>query len=302
MKKYLVKIELKSFLATPLLGDTLFGHICWGIFYREGEKSLNQFLQENKESPKILLSDGFPENYLPLPFLKSSSPEGQKNEKEIEISKKMRKKICYIPKKFIFDGEKLTFRKVLDYFKENNSPEMPFYQRTRNIIDRFTQTTTEGGLFTVREYYANGDNKIFDLYVVTEYEEKRLKELLLMAFERGYGADKATGAGIFELKSVEEIEFPEGGDYLLALSSFILSGSDKLSDLRANTITKFGKIGYSEDLSSVPFKKPMIMFKAGATFKKEENRVYIGKMMEKIHKNPDIVHWAYAPLIPFNQE
>lgn len=311
MKKYLVKFELKSYFSTPLMSDTLFGHICWGVLYNDGEKALLNFLEENRQKPKLLLSDGFPQNYLPMPLLKPDKGEDvneQKDRKKYAENKKYRKKVRYIKKDFIFEGKKISFKKVCEDFEKGNTdelkirahPEFIKVMRTRNVIDRYTQTATDGGLFSVDEIYLQGE-KIVDLYAVTEYEKDVLKKYINFGIQRGYGADKSTGAGIFEIKSIEETAFPEKGDYLLALSSFIPSENEILEDLRAEIMTKFGKIGDNHDFFQVPFKKPMIMFRAGASFMARENDIYAGRMLEGIHKIPGIVHSAYAPLIRFTQ-
>ncbi len=71
MKTYKAKIKLHSPLATRVMGDTLFGCVCWGIRYNADEGELTSFLNQFESNP-FIISDGFPEGALPRPLL---SPE-----------------------------------------------------------------------------------------------------------------------------------------------------------------------------------------------------------------------------------
>jgi len=71
MKLYKTTITPTSNFATTLKGDTLFGQICWGIFYSLEEKRLKELLKNYKENPFLVVSDGFREGYLPKPKMPS---------------------------------------------------------------------------------------------------------------------------------------------------------------------------------------------------------------------------------------
>ena len=44
MQLYKVSIKLKSAFVTPLKGDTIWGHIVWGIANHEGDDTVANFL------------------------------------------------------------------------------------------------------------------------------------------------------------------------------------------------------------------------------------------------------------------
>ena len=74
-------------------GDTLFGQLCWAIRNRLGEAYLNQCLEGyNNDQPFAVVSDAFPEHYLPLPKLPSIyfRPIAGEDRKTI-------KKRCWLP-------------------------------------------------------------------------------------------------------------------------------------------------------------------------------------------------------------
>lgn len=50
MQLYKVSIKLKSAFVTPLKGDTIWGHIVWGIANHEDEQAVEKFLAEEKSA------------------------------------------------------------------------------------------------------------------------------------------------------------------------------------------------------------------------------------------------------------
>jgi len=70
MKRYKLRLTLKSRLGTPLTADTLFGHLCWGMLYYEGQAALEKFLDDMQSSqPPLIIGDPCPEGFLPSPIL-----------------------------------------------------------------------------------------------------------------------------------------------------------------------------------------------------------------------------------------
>jgi CRISPR-associated protein Csm4 len=64
-------ITPKSAFASKLQSDTIFGHICWAIKYIYGENVLLRFLDGySTTNPPLILSDGIPDGYLPMPVLR----------------------------------------------------------------------------------------------------------------------------------------------------------------------------------------------------------------------------------------
>ena len=48
MQLYKATIQLESSLVTPLKGDTIWGHVVWGIANHEGDEAVSNFLNEEK--------------------------------------------------------------------------------------------------------------------------------------------------------------------------------------------------------------------------------------------------------------
>ena len=73
MKLYRFTLYPKSAMGTPLVGDTLFGQLCWAVRNRFGEARLTVLLEGYREQrPFMVVSDAFPQGFFPLPSLPSS--------------------------------------------------------------------------------------------------------------------------------------------------------------------------------------------------------------------------------------
>jgi len=153
---------------------------------------------------------------------------------------------------------------------------------------------------------------IFDIYIYSIYDKKRVVELFKMRFAGGYGADASTGKGHIEVdEKIEEINLPQNGDTAIALAPFVLSYEEyeNLKDidgekfLFADVWTKYPKVHNSMKNLTNPFKKPIIFYKEGATlqFKKDSKKIeYAGKCLDKVHHIQEIMQYALSPLIWVN--
>ena len=89
MKIYRIKLNTFSGILTPLQSDTIFGHLCWILAYRKGDKKLQEFLDPFKAgNPPFLISDGFPNDFLPKPLSADANmgdPAERKELKKIDL-------------------------------------------------------------------------------------------------------------------------------------------------------------------------------------------------------------------------
>lgn len=214
-------------------------------------------------------------------------------------------------KKFVSKLIKKAKDKQIEIDPYEHPPQSVFeYERERNIIDRYSgQTLAKGGLFTVSEtrYKKRG----FDIYVLfkeTDYlGESELKQLITDVFENtGYGADASVGAGHFVIKKiVEENSIPYAPpentdkDSVMSLSNFVPDENIDFDYLYYKLVSKFGMLGDRFALLKNPYKKPIVMMQAGATFKPERPGRYFGKMLDNIYSNESIGIVQNAFLIPF---
>ena len=69
MQLYKATIKLESSLVTPLKGDTIWGHVVWGLSNHEGDEAVSMFLEACKTSePAFIVSSAFPKGTICKPF------------------------------------------------------------------------------------------------------------------------------------------------------------------------------------------------------------------------------------------
>ncbi|MBI5208299.1 MAG: type III-A CRISPR-associated RAMP protein Csm4 [Candidatus Firestonebacteria bacterium] len=324
-KDYTIEINFKSSIGTVLQSDTVFGHICWAIRFlkwKDKDSKLTNFLSlfdKEDTSPPLLISNGFPKDYLPKPII----PPVTQNEldeilgKEDRIKKSFKiktiKKTEFITKEMFKDLQqdeitpvrlfkemdlKENFDKINDLKIKNQNMIVQ-----HNTIDRIKGSVRDGGLYSQEETFFDEGNGVFEIYLKTNYFSRyELEKIFKFISASGYGRDKSTGKGYFEFNIIDGINIPESKNpnAFMTLSSYIPKENDPTEGYY-NIIHKFGKLGgiYAKgtiEIGNNPFKVPLIMFSAGSVFRDEDykpDKIY-GSLIKDVHQNKDIRHYAYA--------
>ncbi|MHB8279466.1 MAG: type III-A CRISPR-associated RAMP protein Csm4 [Candidatus Humimicrobiaceae bacterium] len=348
MNDYVLKLKLKSPIITPLDADTLFGHICWAFRYLKGNRFIENFLNEFEEKPKFLISDGFPEDCLPNPVLPNTGfsemlemlkderisalfgfNKNSKKDNFLKLSEEFKifRKLSLIPKNIFLKtaiglNEKNLFIEMTKYINEKKKNGEATYSFScnavevmHNAINRLNSSVSgPGQLFSQDEiFYSKDMNKDmqFEIYFKIFNTEiiKNLKEAFDFICINGYGKDKSTGKGLFEI--VEDFKKTEifsnnNGDYFMSLSPFV--PDENFEPLFYNIKTKFGKVfnDTGEFKGSFnPFKKPLVMLGTGSIFrtKKKEPKIkeFIqGNLLSNLSNNLKIKHYAFSYPIKIN--
>ena len=286
---YRVQIELKSPIVTALKGDTIWGHVAWGVANHEGDDGIKSFLQDCKgEEPSFVASSAFPAG-----FVCKRIPELEKRKENLskdDYAKiKQRKK-----EKYAKASDYLTVEEAQgdgkNVFKENTV--------THNTISRFTNTVEEGGLYSVEEFWAEKGKEKFDFYVLSSYTKDRVEQLCEWAFENGFGADSSVGKGNIEVLSVDEVKPKFHGSRYMALSPFVVPNMSEIEDLRADIFIRSGKVGGAFANCISPLKKTVVLFDEGAVFESNKLLQFIGKLIENVHSEKKICQSGFSIVIP----
>ncbi len=305
MNTFRLTLHIESALGTPLHGDTLFGHVCWGIRWWEGEQALVQFLDAYREAPPLVISNAFPAGMLPMPMLDPTPPERNISLERYQQWKILRK-VRYLPFQWFTESDfRFSEMAILERLNElpDSGKQVLYTERLHNTINRLTGTVVpEQSPFSVPEiWYAPQDN-VAEVYLHTTYSAQRIRQLFEQALATGYGADKSTGKGKLTVGEVVPVKLPDKGNRAMALGHFVPSPGDSLDDLRADLFTRFGKLGGWYVYSHNPFKKPILMYRQGSTFRTESEIPYVGKLLDNVHPDGNIRHHAFAPVVFFNEE
>lgn len=295
----LFKISLRplSLFQTPLRSDTIWGHICWAIRLLSGEDELKKFLDQYKSgSFPIVVSDAFPDGYMPIPKYPRIMKFFEKDKSK--FNPKRLKKVKYIPIS-VYRKLEESFDAFLDELgiylsKDDTKDDIDNYCMTFDewhcSINRVTGNVEKGMLFS-RECSYFKENLAPVIYVRSTFDKSYIREIFDFIGGNGYGADSSVGRGRFEFQISSDVgwEDSKSPNAFISLSHGFTDPS-KFKSCFYEVDIKFGKIG--NNISSNPFKKPSLSFKPGSLFLLKDSQINIayGSIKEGVHKSIDFVH------------
>lgn len=294
-------------MGSPMLGETMFGQICWAVRHVAGEDALAALLDGYCEGrPFAVVSDAFPEGYFPLPSLPDSFWD------PVDVSERK-----YFKKK--------AWMRIQDYSRSPSSwrasaltdaevsgvPGVSAVSSytVHNTINRTTGTTGTGQFapYVQSQIWQHPDQR-FCIYVVLDedrFQMDDLSRIVKWIGAGGYGRNATVGLGKFELLDVREqvLSAVEAGSRTcVTLASSVLGGvagiNPDLTFYRCRT--HFGRHGDVYALSGQPFKKPVLMARTGAlvSFADSGLMPFIGRGVTGISPaHPETVHQGYAPVV-----
>lgn len=322
MRAYQAVLAPQSAFATPLKGDTLFGQLCWAIRNRFGEDGLAQLLSGyTRDQPFAVVSDAFPEGYLPLPKLPGifyTLPEN--------LDRKAIKKRNWLAQ----DQSQTPLTEWLGLavsnsdlaaklnahaanakrkFANNLSETHP---QPRNSINRLTNTTGANGFAPYKEWFLPG----LRWFVYVLLDDSRInaddvKQCLQDIGAIGYGKDASIGMGKFEIASFQPHELPkqQAANACLTLAPCAPQGQSYDSQHSYYQLfTRFGRHGDTAvHQEGKPFKNPVLLAQTAAVFSTTpQAKGFIGQGIGGKASNgdgllsktlPNTVHQGYAPVL-----
>lgn len=306
MKTLRVTLRPLAHFGTPLVGDTLFGHLCWAVRERHGESHLEKALQGYTAGrPFLVVSDAFPNGFLPRPTAPQARLGGAFDPKE---RKKLRER-----RWLSISDAHLPLSEWPGRAKQCNVAETSVL--TQNTINRITGTT---GLdqFAPRQIdrLAYKPGTTLDVYAVFDEEvidAQTVQQLFSDVGDVGYGRDASTGLGKFAVEHVDE-HWPGSGRarHFMTLAP-CAPQVDALEARRCyyQPLTRFGRHGNMGVRLGAPFKKPLLMMKTAALLTAREPSAWVfhgrglgGRDQPLSKVIPDTVHQGYAPLVALNAE
>ncbi|HHF6570617.1 type III-A CRISPR-associated RAMP protein Csm4 [Haemophilus influenzae] len=299
MKLYRFTLTPQSAMGTPLVGDTLFGQLCWAVRNRFGEARLTALLEGYSEQrPFMVVSDAFPQDFFPLPTLPSKFWQTK-----TETDRKSLKKAQWVN---IEDAENSAVKFWQECALQANFKfEKESQNQFHNTIDRQTNTTGEGQFAPYStELTWFGTAQKFDLYIVLDevrFSLEELQQVLNDVGSFGFGRDASIGLGKFQCINPQAVNFlQQNANCYLTLANCAPQNLGLNKEYCYYQITtRFGRHGDIQALSSNPFKKPIILAKPASIFtpEKYEPRLFLGNGLSGIsHAQPNAVHQGYAPV------
>ena len=317
METYEVTIRPESGFATPLKGDTLFGHLCWRLAVRR-DADLGALIASYDTRPFAVMSSPyvltqskkggrqrfFKKPDAPYALLEKKSGEGRDEKIRNRKTLAVRSWFC------IEDESRLPPLQSIEYVELKDQWKISRPQ-AHNTLSRITGTTGTGEFapYTVDEDVHRPE---LELGLICLVDKSRLPEdLLRNCLEEigklGYGKDASTGKGRFLVKDMKKIDLAGWGApnanacYTLAPC---VPRENECARSHFTPFVSFGRHGDALAGSENPFKNPIVMADEGALFIPEsgdrlKEKHYIGRAITGISKSlPQTVAQGYAPFIP----
>ena len=329
MNAYRLTLSLQSAFATPLKGDTLFGQLCWAIRNRLGEEVLNECLEGyTNNQPFAVVSDAFPEGFLPLPKLPGifyQLPEGEDRKAlkkrawlpESEMQNPVTEWLCHA-----VNAKAIVCRTDLpcivcgsdDHIATKHTTNLSEkHPQAHNTINRHTNTTGEGGFapYSVeQEWFVPGLRWTVYLLLDTDrLSMENCKQCLTDIGDFGFGKDASIGMGKFKIDEFQQQPLPtqDNANACLTLAPCAPQGLGFDSqDSYYQLFTRFGRHGdIAVHQEGKPFKNPVLLAQTAGVFSTlPPESGFIGQGIggdgELSKTLKATVHQGYAPVIAIN--
>jgi len=296
LKLYKCSFKLTSFSASVWQADMLFGHLCWFIMRRDGAETLQDLLERYAAGqPPILISDGFPSDYLPRPLLPTSSIETDTHSiKGDRVDRERRTKQASDQPWLTLAEFNLLLRgqTIIPTLREQVTTTIT---TQKNQIDRLTNTAggRAGQLYEMIQYAVPAVTtywRVDDEYLTV------VQEFLQDLSDTGYGKRKSVGYGqieTFDLQEFDGFEMLPDSNGFVTLSRFVPAKHDP-TDGFWKIIIKYGKLGEDLATSGNPFKNPLVQIECGSCFRTNDAREWYGQLLGGVSVQQKVVHYAFA--------
>lgn len=309
MQAFRVTINLLSAFATPLKGDTLFGQLCWMIRNRHGEYRLAELLTGYTSGhPFAVVSDAFPQGYLPLPKL-----PGNYYDKIEGADRKAVKKRCWLPEQTVDKpvAQWLSLaRTASDIAGHHSAGLSEKHPQPHNTINRQTNTTGEGGFapYSIEQewFIPNISWSIIVLLDTGKLDVSDCRECLEDIGNVGFGRDASIGLGKFEVSDFVATVLPGQTDANACLTLSPCAPQGLGFDHNSSFYQLFTRFGRHGDIAvhqeGKPFKNPVLLAQTAAVFTTRPPATgFIGQGIggnNTLSRTlPATVHQGYAPVV-----
>ncbi|WP_295455547.1 CRISPR-associated protein Csm7 [uncultured Thiodictyon sp.] len=307
---------------SPLLGDTLFGQLCWAARHRFGLQRPQSLLDGYTAGhPFAVVADALPDGYLPRPALPLSAYHAIPN-----ADRKQAKRQVWIPltalahpltdwlKHGQSDRDLIAPSPANGTTKPNaTSPVLTvLHPQPHNSINRLTGTTgrVDFAPYTLMQRW-HAPEVALCCRVVFDPERIGAVEIIQLFDDigtSGFGRDAGIGLGKFAVKTVER-PWPAQSQANACLTLAPCAPQGLGFDPRRSVyevFTRFGRHGDMAVKEGNPFKSPVLLARAGAILTPSQLPAapFIGQglggagRLSKVI--PETVQQGYAPWVPIH--
>jgi CRISPR-associated protein Csm4 len=322
MNSYCITVELRSGLGTPLAADTLWGHIAWGIRYREGEQALEQWLKQydSEAQPPLVISDPLPAGFWPRPSLPPSPRPTEPPTPDQATCQKAVSKVTWIShhswQELMDNG--LSPETLESALADDPNPPAPATAAMVHIgVNRLTGGTEQtggGALFTSDQtYYPDQDPQAkhssparFEIWALSPEPPETVKQWLNDALIAGYGRDASSGLGEIALIDITDqaLPSPNQANAGILLGPTVPANADPAGGF-FNFDVRCGRLGgdFAVEPGKARQKKPLRCLQRGSVVFGDSVPSWMGRLVSEVHPDdPRIRHYGLGLLLPCRLE
>ena len=305
---------------SPLLGDTLFGQVCWAVRHRFGLERLNALLDGYTAGhPFVVVADAFPEGYLPRPALPLSAYRAVAG-----ADRKQAKRRHWIPLAALAaplpdwlqqsqsDADLIGLAGDATKPRHASPALTVLHPQPHNSISRLTGTTGRGDFapYTLMQRWHAPEvalccRVVFD---PERIQASEIRQLFADIGTTGFGRDASIGLGKFSVEPLGQdwpVQAHANACLTLAPCAPQGLGFDSARSYY-EVFTRFGRHGDLAVQLGNPFKTPLLLARAGAILTPPDmpRAPFVGQglggdgRLSKVI--PETVHQGYAPCIPIH--
>jgi len=309
MRSLTITLRPLSAFGGPLMGDTLFGQLCWALRRRAGRERLAELLEGYTAGrPFAVLSDAFPAGRLPRPALPLSFYRPVEDAERKQLKRRSWLAVDDFARPM---AEWLACCKTA---KELAGEALGAVRpHPHNSINRLTGTTGTGEFapYTQERLWMAGAGHL-EVYVCHDearIDRRELEEALSDVGIAGYGRDASIGLGKFEIVEVSDDPWPaqDNANAWFTLAPCAPQGLALVPGrCFYHPFTRFGRHGDIGVHLGNPFKTPVLMAATGAILSPREfsRATFTGRGLGgdgSLSKTiPETVHQGYSPVLPVN--
>lgn len=321
MQTYRFTLRPLSAFGTPLAGDTLFGQLCWTLRHQLGNDRLNALLHGYTQGqPFAVVSDALPSGHVPLPCVPSDLWQKSKDDRKALKKKKWLPVDALVQPFAQWQAKAKDDTELMPQKERVQGTQKPYHTeraQPHNTINRQTGTTGTGPFapYAMPQIWFHADMR-FDLYVALDMDRLGLEALtvaLVAMGSSGFGRDASIGLGKFALEGAAQLQqWPavQTPNSYLSLGPCAPQGLGFAAPRSFyQVVTRFGRHGDIGVQTGNPFKRPVLLAKAGGVFWPEtmdSQRAFIGQGLGGVAAPvsgamPETVQQGYAPVIAIHR-
>lgn len=304
MHTYRVELELRSGLGTPLAADTLWGHLCWGMRYQQGVSALEDWLnQYDSGSPPLVLSDPFPQGYLPRPALAPQARSAQPPKIEEADIRKKRDKISWISESAwsacvnAVSADSIA-RAAMQSAVPDLGQEMAVTHAGVNRLTGGTAQEDGGLLFTTSQTYF-AEARRFTVWARSPASAATVQQWFEQGLAGGYGRDASSGLGYLMVLKVAAESLPEAKtpNAVMILGPTVPRPNDPSQGwfqlgIRAGRVGGEFAVGQLPNGSTERQKHPVRCLLAGTVLHCDQRPLWIGRVLRGVHAWSELRHYG----------